>query len=199
MSHRTQIRLEIRDLQALIDALHTLYGAVEVFPTPTRRRVAWSREEAVVAYVPATACGGAYDSGIGVVEDQGGYALVLDNETGGGAARVRAAIMRAYALVVAERTLRAQGYILVTQSADGGATQRVYAPMGGQAPQVTLSVNADGTVTVGVTGMAGMGCLSLTNPIVQALGTVVSGVLTPDAYTSAEDPAWVWGEEREQQ
>ena len=197
MSHITTARLEIKDFQALIDALRDNYGIVEVFEQPQRRIVAYLRNEPVHAYVPASAIRGRYGAGIGVVVRADGRVELLTDD----ANEVDLpAIRRAYALRVADADLTARGFVRAAadETPTDGTVLRVYAPAdGAPAPRVVVTVEPDGTVRITVEGMSGMGCLPLTADLIARLGGAAETTLTADAYgESADADSWTWAKER---
>ena len=198
MSHLTRLRLEITDLQALIDVLRDRYGVVEVYETPLLRKVAYNRYAAVHAYVPETAFSGRWGSGIGVrVGADGRIDLLVDSDD---RAAVVPAIRRAYALRVADADLTARGFVRAAadETPTDGTVLRVYAPAdGAPAPRVVVTVEPDGTVRITVEGMSGMGCLPLTADLIARLGGAAGTTLTADAYgESADADSWAWAKER---
>jgi len=198
MSHLTRLRLEITDLQALIDVLRDRYGVVEVYATPQVRKVAYNRYEAVHAYVPETAFSGRWGSGIGVrVGADGRIDLLVDSDDRNA---VVPAIRRAYALRVADADLTARGFVRAAadETLTDGTVRRVYTPAdGAPAPRVVVTVEPDGTVRITVEGMSGMGCLPLTADLIARLGGAAETTLTADAYgESADADSWAWAKER---
>jgi hypothetical protein len=197
MSHLTRLRLEITDLQAIIDVLRDRYGVVEVFDRPQRRRVAYRRDEPVHAYVPASVVHGRYDAGIGVVVRADGRIELLADD----ANEVDLpAIRRAYALRVADADLTARGFVRAAadETLQDGTVRRVYTPAdGAPAPRVVVTVEPDGTVRITVEGVSGMGCLPLTADLIARLGGAAETTLTADAYgESADADPWAWAKER---
>jgi hypothetical protein len=198
MSHLTRLRLEITDLQALIDVLRDRYGVVEVYETPLLRNVAYNRYEAVHAYVPETAFSGRWGSGIGVrVGADGRIDLLVDSDDRNA---VVPAIRRAYALRVADADLTASGFVRAAadETLQDGTVRRVYTPAdGAPAPRVVVIVDPDGTVRITVEGVSGMGCLPLTADLIARLGGAAETTLTADAYgESADADSWTWAKER---
>ena len=198
MSHLTRLRLEITDLQALIDVLRDRYGVVEVYATPQVRKVAYNRYAAVHAYVPETAFSGRWGSGIGVrVGQDGRIDLLVDSDD---RAAVVPAIRRAYALRVADADLTARGFVRAAadETLTDGTVLRVYAPAdGAPAPRVVVTVEPDGTVRITVEGMSGMGCLPLTADLIAHLGGAAETTLTADAYGEPADAdPCAWAKER---
>jgi len=197
MSHITTARLEIKDFQALIDALRDNYGIVEVFEQPQRRIVAYLRNEPVHAYVPASAIRGRYGAGIGVVVRADGRVELLTDD----ANEVDLpAIRRAYALRVADADLTASGFVRAAadETLQDGTVRRVYTPAdGAPAPRVVVAVKPDGTVQITVEGMIGMGCLPITAGLIARLGGAAETTLTADAYgEQADADSWAWAKER---
>ena len=197
MSHITTARLEIKDFQALIDALRDNYGIVEVFEQPQRRIVAYLRNEPVHAYVPASAIRGRYGAGIGVVVRADGRVELLTDD----ANEVDLpAIRRAYALRVADADLTASGFVRAAadETLQDGTVRRVYAPAdGAPAPRVVVTVEPNGTVRITVEGMIGMGCLPITAGLIARLGDAAETTLTADAYgEQADADSWAWAKER---
>lgn len=81
MSHCTKVRLEITDLQAIIAALHDVFGdRVEVYAAPQRRRIAASQgDHDVVAFVPCNSAPMLRWGGVGVqVGEDGAIPLLTD-------------------------------------------------------------------------------------------------------------------------
>jgi len=198
MSHLTRLRLEITDLQALIDVLRDRYGVVEVYATPQVRKVAYNRYEAVHAYVPETAFSGRWGSGIGVrVGQDGRIDLLVDSDD---RAAVVPAIRSAYALRVADADLTTRGFVRAAadETLQDGTVRRVYTPAdGAPAPRVVVAVEPDGTVRITVEGLSGMGCLPLTADLIAHLGGAAETTLTADAYgESADADSWAWTKER---
>jgi len=197
MSHLTRLRLEITDLQAIIDVLRDRYGVVEVFEQPQRRLVAYLRNEPVHAYVPASAIRGWYGAGIGIVVRADGRIDLLTDD----ANEVDLpAIRRAYALRVADADLAMRGFVRAAadETLPDGTVRRVYTPAdGAPAPRVVVTVEPDGTVRITVEGVSGMGCLPLTADLIARLGGAAETTLTADAYgESADADPWAWAKER---